>query len=122
MRKEIWYQSASQLNVSEDSPTFDPGWRNTERWRFGTEYKPFSKGLALRAGYYFDPSPIPDKAVSLSNIIELDREVITVGVGYEWESAQIDLTYLYTNGSANIAGVDYEKTVNSIQAAVSYWF
>ncbi len=117
MRTELWYQSATNLNTSSND-----GWRNTDRWRLGTEYKPFDEGLALRAGYYLDPSAIPDKALSSNNVVEVDREAVTMGVGYEWEHWQLDLTYLYTWGSTNVYGVDYEKTVNSIQTAISYRF
>lgn len=117
VRTEIWYESAALPDTSTDA-----GWRNTERWRIGTEYKLCEDKIALRCGFYLDPAQIPNKSVSLSNLVEVNRKAVTAGIGYKGENYQLDLTYLYTWGSANIYGVDYEKIVNSWQLAASTWF
>ncbi|MEE9553654.1 MAG: outer membrane protein transport protein [candidate division Zixibacteria bacterium] len=47
---------------AEDSPIM-LNWENTLRFSFGAEYWA-ADPLAIRLGYYFDPSPIPDETFS----------------------------------------------------------
>ena len=63
-------------------------WKNAVQWRFGLEYA-ISEKLAMRAGYYYDPSPSP---VDTLNVLlpEITYNVATVGVGYKTEKIAFD--------------------------------
>ena len=98
------------------------GWKDTNFYRLGAEYKPFEEGLALRLGYYYDESPLPNKAVSMTNLVEVNRQACTAGVGYETRESSLALAYIYTWGKETIYNVNYEKSVHSIQAAFSHYF
>lgn len=64
-------------------------WKDAIQWRFGLEYA-LSEKLALRAGYYYDPSPSP---VGTLNILlpEITYNVATLGFGYKTEKLNLDL-------------------------------
>ena len=64
-------------------------WKNTTQWRFGVEYA-FSEKLALRAGYYYDPSPSPAETLNVL-LPEITYNVITLGVGYNTDKISLDL-------------------------------
>jgi long-chain fatty acid transport protein len=60
--------------------------------RSGTEYT-WSDALALRAGYYYDPTPQPDKAVS-PLLADSDRQGLSVGFGHRRGPWTLDGFYL----------------------------
>lgn len=75
-------------------------WKNSYNYRLGAEYKPVGKQYALRAGYFFDETPIPDNTFD-SNIPNANLHAFTVGSGYEWtinrswlEALGFDIAYL----------------------------
>jgi long-chain fatty acid transport protein len=53
----------------------------SDRWvpRFGIEYTP-TTGLALRAGYVFEDTPIPTQT-DFTNLVDSDHHVLSVGAG-----------------------------------------
>jgi len=74
-------------------------WKNTTQLRFGAEYL-VTDALALRAGYYYDPSPgIP----ATQNVLlpEFKYNWITAGFGYHKGALGIDAAIQYGKG-ANI--------------------
>ncbi len=58
----------------------DPKWKDSVIPRLGIEYRPLN-GLAVRCGYFFEPSPVPDQ-VRTSNYLDNDRHVFSLGAGY----------------------------------------
>lgn len=58
----------------------DPGWNDSLVPRIGIEFLPV-KDLALRCGYFFEPSPLPDQSRA-SNYMDNDRHAFSVGAGY----------------------------------------
>lgn len=60
-------------------------WKNSYVYRLGAEYKPSGKPYALRAGYFFDETPIPDNTFE-ANIPNANLHALTVGSGYEWDT------------------------------------
>lgn len=97
------------------------GWKDTSKIRLGTEYK-LNQDWTLRAGFFTDPSPVPDKAVSLTNLIDLDRTFQVIGAGYSYGNWQFDLGLLYTTADKTIDGVKYERSSDSLHIASSYRF
>jgi long-chain fatty acid transport protein len=73
-----WFRWSAVTSISRGDP--DPRWNDTLTPRLGIEYQPISP-LALRFGYYFDPSPIPEQ-IHASNYIDNDRHVFSLGAGY----------------------------------------
>jgi long-chain fatty acid transport protein len=76
---------------------YDMLWKNTTQLRFGAEYL-VSNALAVRAGYYFDPSPGP---VATQNILlpEFKYNWFTFGLGYQAGSLIVDAAIQYGKGA-----------------------
>ncbi|MCJ7524201.1 MAG: outer membrane protein transport protein, partial [Candidatus Aminicenantes bacterium] len=66
-------------------------WKDAIQWRFGLEYA-ISEKLAMRAGYYYDPSPSPANTLNVL-LPEITYNVITVGFGYKTEKFNIDFCF-----------------------------
>jgi long-chain fatty acid transport protein len=75
---------------------FELNWKDAIQWRFGAEYA-VSEKLALRAGYYYDPSP-SDPATLNILLPEITYNVITAGLGYKAEKIGIDFCIEYLMG------------------------
>ena len=71
-------------------------WRDTTQFRFGMEYA-LSPTFAVRGGYYFDPSPTPDRTMNFL-IPGYDFNVITLGFGYRLDDIQFDFGLEYLKG------------------------
>ncbi len=63
-------------------------WKDATQWRFGLEYA-ISEKLAMRAGYYYDPSPSPAETLNIL-LPEISYNVITVGFGYKAKKVSLD--------------------------------
>jgi long-chain fatty acid transport protein len=78
---------AADLTWSDWSDYIDPQWRVPERKfsdtftpRIGLEYvRP--PGFAVRAGYGFQPSPVPEQT-GAANYLDNDKHVFSFGMGY----------------------------------------
>lgn len=81
-------------------------WNDAFQIRFGGEYKA-SEALAFRAGYYFDPSPAPDRTMNIL-LPNYDFNVLTLGVGYNMNGLQIDVGFEYLMGKERV--IDFVKT------------
>jgi len=103
----IW----SALMTASGKDKMPMHWNNATQIRFGAEYKA-SEALAFRAGYYFDPSPAPDKTMNIL-LPNYDFNVLTLGVGYNMNGLRIDLGFEYLMGKERI--IDFVKTYNSAQ-------
>jgi long-chain fatty acid transport protein len=68
-------------------------WKNEFVYRAGVEYD-VTKDVALRAGYCFGGSPVPDSTLSPLTAA-ITQNTLTAGVGYHWRRFQIDLAYQY---------------------------
>ncbi|UCH94376.1 MAG: outer membrane protein transport protein [Candidatus Aminicenantes bacterium] len=71
-------------------------WKDAIQLRFGMEYKATEK-LALRAGYYYDPSPGPKHTQTIL-LPEHTFNFITFGIGFYKENMTIDLGVEYAFG------------------------
>lgn len=60
------------------------GWKDTYVPKFGLEYRPartvFGMELAWRAGYFYEPSPIPEEAFA-NEYVDFDKFVYSAGLG-----------------------------------------
>jgi long-chain fatty acid transport protein len=68
-------------------------WKNVMAFRMGGEYR-VNPALALRAGYAFDPTPVPQDTLS-AELPDADRNCYTAGLGYKVGPVTVDAAYFY---------------------------
>lgn len=73
-----WFRFSRYTSIARGDP--DPRWKDSWIPRVGVEYYPIPV-LALRGGYFYEPSPVPDQ-VKTSNFLDNDRHVFSAGLGY----------------------------------------
>ncbi|OQY29387.1 MAG: hypothetical protein B6244_04015 [Candidatus Cloacimonetes bacterium 4572_55] len=103
------------VNTPDNALTVED-YEDSIQLRFGMEYLATEK-LAVRAGYVYDESPVPDKSVSVL-LPDADRNDFSFGVGYKIGAYDLDLGYMLvdfkersTNGKSND---NYNGTYQSI--------
>jgi long-chain fatty acid transport protein len=82
-------------------------WADKAQIRFGAEYW-ISPKFALRAGYYYDPSPAPDRTMNVLLPIT-DFNSISGGFGYNINGIVLDFAVEYLSGKQR--DIPYGKTV-----------
>jgi long-chain fatty acid transport protein len=80
-------------------------WENALQVRFGAEYMLY-QNVALRAGYYYDPAPAPDKTLNIL-LPSYDFHVLTIGLGYDLGGLVLDFGLEYFMGRER--DVDFAK-------------
>ena len=106
---QVW-QVVFQQSGTDFIPMY---WKDTVQIRFGAEYK--INKIALRAGFYTDPSPVPDKTMNFHFPI-VDANYITFGFEYDGRGPslhgfQIDLGFEY--------GMGQERTIELVDIDTS---
>ena len=88
----VWQASKAhpQLGAAFNND-FVLNWKDAIQWRFGLEYA-ISEKLAMRAGYYIDPSPSPADTLNIL-LPEIAYNVITVGFGYKTDKINLDFCF-----------------------------
>lgn len=69
-------------------------WDNTLRFSFGVEYLA-TKELALRAGYYLDPTPVPDETFTPLIPDSGDKNSINFGAALKIKSMELSYNFEY---------------------------
>ncbi len=88
----VWQASkAHPLLGAAFNNDFVLNWKDAIQWRFGLEYA-ISEKLAMRAGYYIDPSPSPAETLNVL-LPEIAYNVITVGFGYKTDKMRLDFCF-----------------------------
>ncbi|MBA3539782.1 MAG: outer membrane protein transport protein [Deltaproteobacteria bacterium] len=87
----VWMQWSTFQELKINLPTRDPNmpaetvavqrYEDRVSFRFGAQYTLPEQGLKLRAGFVFDPTPIPDDTVT-AQLPDADRRNIALGAGY----------------------------------------
>lgn len=77
-------------------------WKDATQIRFGAEYR-IRPDLALRAGYYWDPTPVPDQTMNVL-LPSYDFNVATFGLGYVLDGLAIDLGFELLMGAKRTVG------------------
>ncbi|PID57151.1 hypothetical protein CSB45_07935 [candidate division KSB3 bacterium] len=122
------------FDFSDNTPYFPDtenprDWEDTWTFRLGGEYM-LKEHIALRAGYLFDQSPIPDKSIG-PELPTNDRHGISAGVGYAWNNMTLDIAYAHLfikdrSVSRNIRHTqpigDYETSANIFAASLGFTF
>lgn len=102
------WSSIDSLNLDFANAVTDfsapKNWNDVLALRFGGEYR-LDKTMALRLGYVYDPTPIPDDTID-TLVPDSDRHDFSIGVGWGFENFTIDFAYM--------AIVLKERKVNSV--------
>lgn len=70
-------------------------WENTRQLRFGGEYA-VTDIVTLRAGYFYDPTPIPDDTLD-TMWPDADKKTYSIGAGLNFTKVVVDLVFQYTD-------------------------
>jgi long-chain fatty acid transport protein len=89
----------------QDSRKMD--WADEAQIRFGAEYS-LNKTLAVRVGYYHDPSPSPDTTLNVL-LPSYTYDSVAAGFGYKIAGLQVDFGVEYLMGGER--NVEYLKTL-----------
>ncbi|MEO8702332.1 MAG: outer membrane protein transport protein, partial [Kofleriaceae bacterium] len=77
--KQTFADGDLTINLPGGAATVQPqDYKNTVSYRLGVEYGLPAQKMALRAGFIYDPTPIPDNTVS-ARLPDIDRKNVTVG-------------------------------------------
>jgi len=71
-------------------------WDDVTRFSLGCEYRPSEK-VALRGGYYFEPSPIPDNSLTPLFPDIGDKNGISFGIGLNLGSFELSYAHQYVD-------------------------
>jgi len=81
-----WYNWAAYddvfITIRPVVPQVDTGFKDIVIPRLGVELEPV-KGWTARAGYYYQPTPVPSQT-GATNLIDLDKHVFSLGFGWTW--------------------------------------
>ncbi len=91
------YLETTYLDWNNQLDTMHLKWEDCLQIRVGAEYMATDK-LALRAGYYNDPAPSPDKTLTIM-FPSIAFNAFTIGTGYNFGSFGVDLGLEYLAGS-----------------------
>ena len=119
-REEVQFAQPGFILQNQD---FDAGWRFVNRARAGTEYRwNYGAGqqLLFRAGYTWDPSAVPDSAVSITNLVDVSRNVYTLGLGWHVGAWEPQVGFAYAVGSRTVSGVDYKQVDRLLTVGFQY--
>ena len=72
--------------------TLPTDWEDTIRFGIGTQYQ-LSDCLALRAGYYYDDTPIPDETMTPTFPDINEKHSLNLGAGYTMGNWSFELNY-----------------------------
>ncbi len=70
-------------------------WEDTKQVRIGAEYL-LNKTIALRCGYFYDPTPIPDNTLDLQ-WPDADKKTYSLGAGFNFDKMTVDTVLQYTD-------------------------
>ena len=122
------------FDFKQNTPYF-PDTKNPRNWedawafRLGAEYMVTDKA-AVRAGYLYDQTPIPDESLG-PELPTGTRNGVTVGFGYDWGKFNIDAAYVHlfienreVNDSIRSPKPlgDYESAANIVGVNLGYTF
>jgi len=88
----INFDGVSPLGTAADDDTLKTNWDSTVRISAGLEYK-YSPKLAFRAGYFRDPSPIPDETFTPTIPDIGTKNSFNAGLGYDVGTFRIDYNF-----------------------------
>ncbi len=96
-------------------------WEDTIAWRIGVAWHP-DKAWTIRAGYFIDPSPVPDGQFDPASPGG-DQSGFTFGLGYREGTASVDIAYrLADSDSRDATAGSFETSRQALAASVTFLF
>ena len=80
------------MGIADKEP-YNRDWKDTFQYRLGVEYK-LNKTVDLRAGYYYDPSVVPDHTFDIQ-WPDSNKHVFSGGMGLHFGDWTVDLVLQY---------------------------
>lgn len=120
MRDKVDFAQQGTILQTQD---YDAHWRFTNRARVGTEYRwsySEEREMIARAGYTWDPSAVPDSSVSVTNLVDVSRNVLTLGIAWKIRNWEPAIGLAYGSGSRHVNGVDYKKVDRLLSVGFHY--
>ncbi|NVB82659.1 MAG: hypothetical protein HOV81_30055 [Kofleriaceae bacterium] len=95
----VWinWKSFKELNITlpDGSASIAPeNYKNTVTYRLGAEYKLPAQKAAIRAGFIYDPTPIPDTTMT-AQLPDVNRLNVTLGGSKEFGAYAAHLGFLW---------------------------
>ena len=118
MRAQLDYENEGSV-LEDIDKSMD--WKRSDSYRLGIEYV-VSEQITLQAGYAKDLSAVPDKGVGLTSVNEVDKDVFSVGAGYNFRGPQINAAYLHAGGTRTAGNVEYALESNVFILTCTYGF
>jgi long-chain fatty acid transport protein len=93
-------------------------WKDEFVYRAGIEYD-VTKKLALRAGYAYGQSPVPNSTLTPMTAAIMEN-TFTVGAGYQWKYVALDVAYQYDLpaerhvGTSGLLSGEYSNSSTSV--------
>ncbi len=111
-----------RINLPGDTATVAPqNYKNTTTFRLGTEYA-INKAASIRAGFIYDPTPIPD-TTQTAQLPDVNRINVTLGGTYKFGDYAASLGFLWvTPGERDTSDALYTpqyKGTYGVQAFVT---
>jgi long-chain fatty acid transport protein len=104
----MWSSFDELAIINQNSPalssTTPKRWKDVVAFRLGGEYR-VTKPLALRLGFAYDPSPVPQATMG-PELPDADRLNYMAGAGYKFGNWTIDAAYMYVDKKS--------RTVNNL--------
>ena len=129
----VWteWSTYDQLDLGDPTGPGAKDWDDVWSIRLGGEYA-LGESWKLRGGYIWDQSPVPDTTRS-PELPGSDRQMLTAGVGWNWNNVGIDLAYSYlwadkadmgTDITGAVPGLtgEFETTTHIVALSASYTF
>jgi len=83
--KYHYYSGNPELTgIETGTPDFD----DTLNYRIGMEYK-IGKDASVMAGYCHQPTPIPDQSGRVSNYLDMDKDIFSIGGKYTFKTSMM---------------------------------
>ena len=79
--KQRWSQYRYSTTDSYHYLDGGPNFKDTYNWRLGLEYK-LNKDWTFTGGYNRQPSPVPDQSGRVSNYIDMNKNIFSLGANY----------------------------------------
>ena len=108
-------------------------WKDTVTYRAGLEYR-LNNNLALRGGYAYDPSTVPNNRLD-PMVPDADKHAVTLGLGYKlgkWKFDISNMAIFFEEASTRTARVGfnnmfrfnakYNSYANIVSMSVGYKF
>ncbi len=70
-----------------------PDFEDTIEYRAGLEYK-YSDQVSIRGGYMHAVSPVPDQSDRVSNYIDMDQDIFSIGASYAFKDRPVVLSFV----------------------------